>query len=152
MKILRLLIVSLVVVSVGIANANAADPVQTQMTLSADIEVDVIKAKVSDKILTVNMLLRNTTDKRAEFRGVIDDSHYIVKEENKKYHVLKDSKGMWLADPLNYGSSSAWFEVKIPASGKRLLWVRFPAPPENVNSIDLSIQGVLPFDGLTITR
>ena len=152
MKAIRIFGIAIASVLICFTSVQALDPVQTQMSLSAELEIDVIKAKVASDVLTVTMMLRNDGDKASNFTGVIDDSHYIVKEENKKYHALKDSKGKWLADPIKYGAHSAWFEVRVPAKGKKLAWIRFPAPPENVEKIDLTVQGILPFDELAVTR
>jgi len=122
------------------------------MSLDAAFQVDVLKAKVKDDVLTVTMMLRNTTDKLTEFTGVIDESHYIVAEKNKKFHALKDSKGKWLADPVKYGAHSAWYSSRVPAKGKSIIWIRFPAPPEGVEKVDLSMQSIVPFDSLEISR
>jgi len=125
-----------------------AGGIQTQFAMRGDVEVDVMKAKVSGDILTIVLAYKNNGGyiKLEENAG---DVHYIEKDSKKKYHLLKDETGRYLGDPI----SGSKLYVEIRKTGQRqMAWFKFPAPPEGVSKIDLSIPGVIPFDELPISR
>jgi hypothetical protein len=132
--------------------AYAAEPIQSSFGTDGTLEFDVVKAKVTDNVLTIAIKIRNDSGSGVRFEGVIDNTYYIVKSESKKYHVLRDSSGKWLADPLKYGANSAWYDMRINGGGTGLIWMKFPAPPESETTVDLSVHKVVPFDGLAIAR
>ncbi len=126
--------------------------IQTQMTTDANAEVDVVKAQVNDGIMTIIVMFRNTVDKRLEYDLNTAETYYIDKAANKKFHMLKDSKEQWVASDVSYWTSSSTFKFKVPKNGKKLVWMKFPAPAEGVETIDFSMPGILPFDGLKVSR
>lgn len=82
--------------------------------------------------------------------------------DGKKYHVLKDKAGNWLASPVagDYIAGPVDKDVlrkmkkknQIPAlvltddHPVQILWFKFPAPPEGVTEIEFQIPEVSPFD------
>jgi hypothetical protein len=129
----------------------AAEPqtLQTQMSMSGDMDVDVIRANIRDNIFTVVLVYRNNGEDRAKLYYNFGEVYYIDDTEKKKYHVLRDSKNKWLGAPMN---SAGDISKKIAAGGKQLVWFKFPAPPATVNSVNLVIPNVLPFEELAVTR
>ena len=134
------------------ATTASAEVLQTQMTTDANSEVDVVKAQVADNIITIILMFRNSSDKNVEYKLDTAETYYIVKANNKKYHMLKDSKKRWVASPVSYYSSSSEFSFRVPKNGKKLIWMKFPAPAAGVDTIDFSMEGILPFDGLKVQR
>jgi hypothetical protein len=135
----------------------AAEPIQTQMGMSGDMEVDVVRAAVHDDILTVVLAYRNTGQKAAKVQYPIDDVYYIDETEKKKYHVLKDSKGDWIAAPTArgmLGTEASWgaAPVEIPPGGKKVAWFKFPAPAAATKTINLVVPETLPFEKLPVAR
>lgn len=135
----------------------ASAAVQTQMAMSGDMEVDVLRADVKEGVLTVQLLYRNTGNKEAHVRYPVEEVYYIDLKEKKKYHVLKDSKGEWIAAPvarsgIGTESGSAANPLKIAAGGKQIVWFKFPAPPDAVVKVNLVVPNVVPFEDLPITR
>ncbi len=128
------------------AVASAAG-LQTQYAMSGDVEVDVMKAKVAGDILTVVLAYRNNGD-WIKMEHATEDVHYIDKQAKKKYHLLRDDAGRYLADPV-FGDKYA---VTIDKGNRKMAWFKFPAPPAEVATIDLSVPGVIPFDDLPISR
>ena len=128
--------------------ASAAEPLQTQMGQNGEMEADVLKAKVDGQVLTVAIAFRNTGDAKTIVEFKWHDVYFIDKSQTKKYHVLKDNKGVWVASQVYYGG----VRQTIDAGKKKLIWFKFPAPPEGDDSINLTIPAALPFDGLRITR
>ena len=134
-----------------------AEPLQTQMGMNGDIEVDAVRASVRDDILTVVLAYRNTGQSDARVRYPVQDVYYIDNAENKKYHVLKDDKGDWIAAPVGRGQIGRGFPggvspIKIKADSKASVWFKFPAPPDGVTSVDLIVPDVIPFEELPISR
>ena len=135
----------------------ASSAVQTQMAMTGDIEVDVVKANVQEGILTIALAYRNNGKESAGIRYGLGDVYYIEDIEKKKYHVLKDSEGNWIAAPVARGMIAVEGgmragAVKLPAGGKTVVWFKFPAPADNVQSINLIIPDVLPFERLALSR
>ena len=144
-----ILIVLLAVFTCGRGWATEPEALQTEMSMSGDMDVDVIRANIRDNIFTVVLVYRNNGEAKAKIYYNFNDVYFIDNTEKKKYHVLKDSKNKWLGAPMN---SAGDISKKIAAGGKQLVWFKFPAPPATANSVNLVIPGVLPFEELAVTR
>jgi hypothetical protein len=128
----------------------AADVIQTQPATSGEVEVDVIKASAKDGILTVLLSYRNKGSEEVRIQFKLADVYFIDDKEKKKYLVLKDSKGVWVAAPI-YGSDSIDTQA-IKAGGKNIVWFKFPAPPASSTKINLIVPNVVPFEDLPISQ
>lgn len=127
----------------------AADPIQTQSGTEGDVEVDVVKAAVKDGTLTIQLAYRNKGKEAAKFYFDANDVYYIDEKEKKKYHVLKDDKGTYIASPIR-SKETVLFEVK--PEGKTVSWYKFPAPTSGAAKINLVLPNVLPFEDLPISQ
>ena len=145
----RALILIVLLAGFSYSRAWAADPLQTQMSMSGDMDVEVLKASILDNIFTVVLLYRNNGEAKERIYYNFAGVYFIDDTEKKKYHVLKDSNNRWIGAPMN---SAGDISKKIAAGGKQLVWFKFPAPPATVESINLVIPGVLPFEELAISR
>ena len=145
----RALILIVLLAVFSYSRAWAADPLQTQMSMSGDMDVEVLKASILDNIFTVVLLYRNNGEAKERIYYNFAEVYFIDDTEKKKYHVLKDSNNKWIGAPMN---SAGDISRKIAAGGKQLVWFKFPAPPAAVKSINLVIPGVLPFEELAISR
>lgn len=138
----------LVVFGLLARSALAAGPIQTQMGMAGDVEVDVVKAAVQEGILTVVLAYRNTGKTNFAVRNPLEAVYYLDDIEKKKYQVLRDSKNEWIAAPL-YGNA---LNFDVGAGERKAAWFKFPAPADKAKTINLVIPGVLPFEKLPITR
>jgi hypothetical protein len=145
----RALILIVLLAVFSYSRAWAADPLQTQMSMSGDMDVEVLKASILDNIFTIVLLYRNNGEAKERIYYNFAGVYFIDDTEKKKYHVLKDSNNRWIGAPMN---SAGDISKKIAAGGKQLVWFKFPAPPATVESINLVIPGVLPFEELAISR
>jgi hypothetical protein len=141
----------------GISSTINAEPLQTQIGMSGDLEVDVNKAGVLDNILTVVLVYRNTGTARSDVKYKVADVYYIDDADSKKYHVLKDSKNEWIGAPIARGSVGIGHPggvgpLAVDAGGKKIVWFKFPAPPATAQTINLVVPDVLPFEELAISR
>jgi hypothetical protein len=127
----------------------AADVIQTQSATEGDVEVDVIKAAAKEGILTVQIAYRNKGNAVAEIYFAWGDVYFLDTQDKKKYQVLNDSQGVYLAQPDNHDRHC---NTKIPPGGKQLVWFKFPAPPAGTTKVNLVVPGVLPFEDLPISQ
>ncbi len=124
------------------------------------VEVDLMRAKVGGKVLSVVFAFRNTGSSSAEVTYKIDEVHYIDNTESKKYQVLKDEKGVWLAGPISSFKQyikNKWeifpaTHVHLSEGEKKIVWYKFPAPPEGVSSVQINLPEISPFDDVEISR
>ena len=128
-----------------------AEVLQTQMGVNGMTEADVVKAQVSGNVLTVAITFRNTSDKPVHLRGDPATFYFVDAAGKNKYLVLRDSAKRWLAGPLTAYNNTR-FEVGIPPKGRALIWLKFPAPPADSPTINLTTPFTLPFDNLKVRR
>jgi flagellar basal body L-ring protein FlgH len=111
------------------------------------------KARVTGDILTVELqysLPMNSEDKYETVRAEIDQISYIDDATSRKYNVLKDQAGMYMALPLDYSKKSVAVDARKTSPG--IMSLKFPAPPATSSTISLSVPGGGSFDGITIQR
>ncbi len=132
--------------------ANASPPVLQTQYGPDGIEVDLIRCKVSDKVLSVAFLVRSTAEDASVTVDLnVDEVHYVA--NNKKYQVLKDDKGKWLSGPKNRNDGSTHLYMASPKkSDSKIVWYKFPAPPEEVTKIQINLDGISPFDDVEVQR
>lgn len=128
-----------------------AEVLQTQMGVHGVLEVDVIKAQVSGNTLTVAMQVRNPSEREARVKSLVRDFYYVDAAGKNKYLVLRDANNNWLAGPLDT-SNSHWILLYVPPRGKAVMWLKFPAPPADSATINLTTPFTLPFDNLKVQR
>ena len=112
------------------------------------MSVHLMKAKVSNGVLTVSILFDNDTEANVVFeRPNLNEVHYVA--DSKKYPVLKDANGDWLASPVHdedkLFKNNLAQRYSINKGKKDVVWFKFPAPPEGTTSIEISLPGVSPF-------
>lgn len=149
----KILLLSSLIVS---GYANAADYLDTQYGQDG-VEVHLLKAKVTNNVLTISFMVENTTGSKIEFMSmVVGGVNYT--SSDKKYPVLKDAEGKWLASTITYddGNSSnslftskkspyTYHYIKLGDKKKRIGWIKFEAPQEGGWPIEVALPGVSPF-------
>jgi hypothetical protein len=127
----------------------AADAIQKQDTNEAGVVAELIECKRADGVLTIRVVLRNTTDELAELHAIQNrnfDSWYAT-AQNKKYFILRDSEKTPLA-PQADGSGSV--RPRIAKGGSWTWWAKYPAPPGEVKKISYFTPLTAPFDDVPI--
>lgn len=122
----------------------ALDAIDTQYGPNG-IPVYLLKAKVDNGVLSVAIMYDNNLENLLFMeRPSLKEIYYIA--GSKKYPVLKDANGNWLASPV-YGDKlfRGIDEFDIQDGEKIVAWFKFPAPPEGTKSIEISVPGVTPF-------
>jgi hypothetical protein len=128
--------------------------IQTQMAMKG-AEVDLVQAKINGKVLSVAFSVRAPTDDTiSQFEIKPEEVFYVDATQNKKYHILKDEKGKWLAGPISklVGPKDEYLiDIKYVKKGKSaIMWMKFPAPQVDNAKIEINLPGIVPFSDIEI--
>lgn len=127
----------------------AAAPLDTQESNWGSIAVDLTEFSRKGNSLTAKLRLRNTGSAKAEFDMTYKDVYLLDTAAGKKYEVLKDDQGTYIAAIRSGWPARNYGEIAPGASVT--LWMKFPAPPPEVKSITLNIPAAAPFEDISIT-
>jgi hypothetical protein len=132
--------------------ALSREVIQSQPSSDGKMEASLNQVKIRGNILSIRVTLKNTTDKTIEPEIHYKEFYYTDIKEKKKYFPLKDSKGNFLAGPQHSEWQGGTFKTKIKGGESRTIWLKFPAPPEATETVDLFVPGILPFEEVKISR
>jgi outer membrane protein OmpA-like peptidoglycan-associated protein len=130
-----------------------AKALATQEAEQPGVVVEALEAKrVPGGMLNVVWRYRNTGTEHYSFPHLSNQvvgAYVIAPKSRKKYEVVKDKSGEWLSgSTLGMGATSSG-EALEP--GKTLtVWAKFPAPPDDEQTISLTVPGAPPFDNLPV--
>ncbi len=130
----------------------AQDCLQTQMSSDANLEACLLEAKVSRDVLTIKVILENTSDEKITPKFYYEDVYFTDVGEKKKYSPLKDSEENYIAGPKADDQHGGRFWYDIEPGKKKIFWVKFPAPPEDCSSIDVFVPEIMPFEEIPVER
>lgn len=111
------------------------------------VVAEVSELRRKGNALTAKVRFTNHGTKRAEpdFKyGEI----YLLDADNKKFEVLKDEQGRYLA-ALHSGYADRWYEYLEPGASQTV-WMKFAAPSATVKTVTLQVPGMEPFEELAI--
>lgn len=125
---------------------------QTKAIQSQDTNVDGLVAEITqaqrkEGVLTVRLRVRNTSDSNKQIRfpsGTSEFDRYYVVAGNRKYLILRDSKGAMIATP-DKG------ETSIKKDEGYTWWAKFPAPPASEKKFGFFTAIAPPFDDVPIS-
>jgi hypothetical protein len=112
------------------------------------IIADVTEFRRKGSTLTARVVLKNQGSDKAQPEIHYDEVYVMDLGAGKKYEVLKDEKGTYIA-ALRSGWSDRWYQ-ELPPGGTYTLWMKFPAPPPDVKTVTLQVPGMPPFEDLPI--
>jgi outer membrane protein OmpA-like peptidoglycan-associated protein len=127
--------------------------VKTHQTNLFPAEVSLISTRRSSGSVSARMRLVNETGIDVEGSAVWFKDAYLFDFENgRKYPVLKDSDGIFIAEPMSDQSDGGrWWPSHMNKEGKALLYLKFQAPPDLVANLDIVIPSLVPFLNVSIT-
>jgi hypothetical protein len=133
--------------SPAVAAAPAADQagvIQTQETRYPGIVAELTECRRKEGVLNIKVRFRNTSDKPFHLNIYVDGGRdkYYVTAKNKKYFILKDSDGVYLA---------ADYDNWLPPGGSFTWWAKYPAAPADIKKITLFTPITSPFEDAPIT-
>lgn len=131
------------------AAGDAPKPLAVEDYSEADVEVSLLQVKrTTGDTVTVKWKYKNRGDKPARIPALVSDELYLVDAANKKkYFVIKDEKGQWVA-----GSAHGYHSVDIKEGASFPMWAKFPAPPAKTEKITVYLPGVAPMEDVPISQ
>lgn len=105
----------------------------------------------SEGVLNIKIRFHNTSNKSTNLSllpsGGGDYVSYYVTAANKKYFILKDSEGTYLAtQPIQFVLGGT-----IEPGRSFLFWAKYPAPPADIKKINYITPVTPPFENVPIT-
>ncbi len=131
----------------------AREPLDTQYT-SGGLETHLLKATVSNGVLTVAFMVENPTDEEIKLHPPFNPNQVEYVARDKRYPVLKDANDQWMLSPLGETvfnnhlfseNDDSNYYVKFRPKEKKVGWVKFEAPPDDAWPIDLALPQTSPF-------
>jgi hypothetical protein len=134
------------------AGVFSQEAVQVQPSSDGSLEATLTQAKVRDQVFSVKLTLKNITNRDLEPEIAFKDLYVTNIKGMKKYFPLQDSQGNFLAGPQARAWQGGIFKNKIQPGEMRTIWVDFPVPTDSAQTVDLFVPGLLPFEGVKISR
>lgn len=120
---------------------------KVQETKWPGIVAEVSEFRRKGNALTAKIRFSNRGTTRAQPDFYYSES-YLLDGNNRKYEVLKDDKGSYLA-ALRSGYPDRWYDGIEPGTSQTI-WMKFSAPPASVTTATLQVPGMEPFEDLPI--
>jgi hypothetical protein len=134
------------------AGVFSQEAVQVQPSSDGKWEATLTQAKVRENVFSVKLTLKNITNGTIEPEIPFKDFYVANIQDRKKYYPLKDPRGNFLAGPQNRAWQGGIFKNKMQPGEMRTIWVDFPVPRAAAKTVDLFVPGMLPFEGVKISR
>jgi len=112
------------------------------------VTAEVTEFRRKGNTLTAKVRLRNGGAAKSTPEIHYSEVYILDTNAGKKYEVLKDEKGSYIA-ALRQGWSDRWYEELKPGEAMAV-WMKFPAPPSDVKTATLQIPNTPPFEDLAI--
>jgi hypothetical protein len=130
--------------------AEQAGVIQSQETTQGGVVADLVECRRKEGVLNIKIRFRNTSNKATTLMLIGQPGDYVkfyVTAANKKYFILKDSEGTYLAVPPDPYAVVAALEP----GRSYLWWAKYPAPPADVQKINFITAVTPPFEDVPIT-
>jgi hypothetical protein len=125
----------------------AAAPLASQETNWPGVTADLTEFRRKGNTLTVKVRLTAGAEK-SRFEVDYGEVYLMDTSAGKKYELLKDDKGAYIAATNPGWPAKTWGDIEPGQS--RTLWMKFPAPPAEVKAITLSLPSMAPFEDVAI--
>lgn len=122
---------------------------QSQDTNRPGIAADFTECRRKDGVLNIRIRFRNTSAQETNLWVFAKDHQaYYVTAANKKYFILKDAEGTYLASAADGNGN---LEAHLQPGQQYMFWAKFPAPPPDVKKITFMTPMSAPFEDIPIT-
>jgi hypothetical protein len=130
-------------------------PLASAPTNWEGVTIDLMSVERKGSVLTVKWAVRNTGAKPARIQFGLtgrDQNTYVLDEESGvKYYVLTDKEKNSLASSHGYlGADTYGIDDNVEAGATSRYWMKFPAPPPAVKTINVFFSKTEPFEGVAI--
>jgi hypothetical protein len=120
----------------------------SQETNWSGVVAEVTELRRKGNTLTAKVRFHNQGGAEAEPDIHYNEVYVMDLGAGKKYEVLKDEKGNYIAG-LRSGWNNRWYD-KVQPGQSATIWMKFPAPPADVKTVTLQVPGMPPFEDLPI--
>jgi hypothetical protein len=137
----------------SLSAAASSGAIQSQDTSTAGVTGELIQCKRSGGVLSVKIRFHNTTGAGIGFYALGPNSSYdkyYLAAANKKYFILKDTDGTYLAPGFNWDCGMSGVCEKLGPGQSITWWAKFPAPSADVTKLDLFTPVTPPFEDVPI--
>jgi hypothetical protein len=136
--------------------AASSDAIRSQNTSTPGVVGELIQCTRSEGILNVKIRFRNTNTAGSEIQFYVlapstDYDRFYFTAITKKYSIVKDSDGTYLAPKPDYSCGSPGVCQRLAAGQSGVWWAKFVAPPANVTKLDLMTPVMPPLEDIPIT-
>jgi len=138
----------------GLLAAASSGVIQSEDTSTSGVVAELIQCRRAGGVLSVKIRYHNTTGAGISFYAVPPNSdyeRYYVAAANKKYFILKDTDGTYLAPGFNWDCGMSGVCEKLGPGQGITWWAKFPAPSADVTKVDLFTPVTPPFEDIPIT-
>ncbi len=126
--------------------------IQTQPSTDANFEISLLRAGIRDSVMTIQIVIKNVSSEEREYKFFAKDVYMTDAKAKKKYYLLKDTQGHYIAGPMTNWYQGGLFSVTLAPKAKAIFWGKFPAPPTTTESVDIYIPWALPFEAVRMHR
>src|SRR6185436_1492948 len=126
------------------APAPAGAVIASQDTNWPGVVAEVTELRRKGNTLTVKVRFRNGGTDPQQVEVKFDETYLMDAANAKKYEVLRDEKGVYIAANRS-GWNDRWYDTLKPADS-HLVWIKFPAPPPEVTAIIINVPNTPPFE------
>ncbi len=116
------------------------------------IRAALVSATRADGQLKVRIKLTNPGVADASGPAVkYADAYVLDPASHKKYGLVKDADGNFLAQPISDGNDGGrLFLSEVPPGGQKFLALTFTAPPDAVRSVDIVVPWIDPIEHVEV--
>ncbi len=113
----------------------------------------LISARRSAGAVSSRIRLVNDSEMEVEGGAIWYKDAYLYDFVNgRKYPVLKDSEGNFIAEPVSDNSEGGrWWPSYMNKEGKSLMYLKFQPPPDQVSHMDIVIPSLVPFLNVAVS-
>ena len=133
--------------------AASSGVIQSQDTSTSGVTGELIQCRRSGGVLSVKIRFHNTTGAGISFYALGPNTSYdkyYLAAANKKYFILKDTDGTYLAPGFNWDCGMSGVCEKLGPGQSITWWAKFPAPSADVTKLDLFTPVTPPFEDVPI--
>jgi hypothetical protein len=130
-----------------------SDVIQKQDSDVMDgMEAALVSLKIKNNIITMRFKAANLGEKGMNMQFYYKDCYIMDEENQKKYFLLKDADGQFIAGPKDKEWEGGRFSFWIDPGKSKRLWLKFPLPADQTKHITVVIPGFMPFEEIELSR
>lgn len=130
----------------------ASGVLQSQETSWPGIVIELTEFKRKGDVITARARIKNSGNKDPEVYIYFNGVYLLDPDGQKKYQVLKDKDGNYIASAYISGSPREYFYARLKPQESALFWAKFAAPPAGTKTATLVLAPqVPPFEDVPIS-